>query len=339
MILSHRQECRDPADHIWALAGLSRELAAMIPILSPAPKETEATVSAATLRGHILRACIKGSDWPWVSLLAPLTLTYHAILSQLMPVSVLSYCSLGPTPGPTNYSETILRYLKGSSSHSISVPIVLSLALGVCSLRDIAHTSTIFYESLVGKIQLLRALFDDDELGGSQIYTNTSGWVRAYQLSLMVLNQETLSAFLYLDQATRKRYIKPVSWVQVFGNATAILQSIGFHALFIFLALFVLIVTTDFTISLCICAPATVLMAIGWDSKLWRDVPRFVAPVITVVLLWVSVWWGRRRGWLLGRSRAGWKVVNFSEAHALAHWARGPEYNRWVNPRYRYNYY
>jgi hypothetical protein len=85
------------------------------------------------------------------------------------------------------------------------------------------HTSTVFFESFFAKFKLLRALSDDDELGGSQIYLNASDWVRGYQLGLMVLNRDTLSALLYLDQASQKRYIKHVHWFMVLCNAYEIL--------------------------------------------------------------------------------------------------------------------
>ncbi|KAE9363189.1 hypothetical protein N431DRAFT_564779 [Stipitochalara longipes BDJ] len=339
LILGHRQQCKEPADRVWALAGLSHELAAVIPILSPSPQENENTISAATLRGHIIRASIKTHDWRWFSLMLPLTLSYGAILSQLTPVSVLNYLWPGFTNPLTTYPEGILRYVIGDSSNSVRVSTVLGLILGVCSLYDIVHTSTVFFESFVGKIQLLRALFEDDELGGSQIYINASGWVRGYQLSLMVLNRDTLSAFLCLDQASQKRYIKPVHWVMVLLNAWEIVYAIALNVLFAFCTWLVFMFTTDFIISLCICAPATVIMAIFWDAKLWSGVLQFMAPFIAVLLLGVLVWWGRRRDWFRRRSRTRRKVAHFPEANNLADWAQGLEYKRWANPRYKYTYY
>jgi hypothetical protein len=131
MILGHRQQCKEPADRVWALAGLSHELAAVIPILSPPPQENGNTISAATLRGHIIRASIKTHDSRWFSLMLPFTYSYSGILSQLTPVSVLNYLWPGFTKPLTTYLEGILRYRIGDLSNLVRVSTVLGLILGV----------------------------------------------------------------------------------------------------------------------------------------------------------------------------------------------------------------
>ena len=339
LILGHRQQCKEPADRVWALAGLSHELAAMIPLLSPSPHENETPISAATLRGYIIRASIKNHDTRWFALMLLLTLAYVGIVSRLTPVSALNYMWPGFTEPLKTSSVYLLRYLMGDSSKFVRLSMVLGFIGGICSLYDIEHTSTVFFESFVGKIQLLRALFDDDELGGSQIYSNASRWVRGYQLGLMVLNRDTVSAFLCLDHASQKRYIRPVHWFIVLGNVWEILQAIGLNAMCAFCTWLVFMVTADFMVSLCICAPATVVMAVFWDARLWSGVLQFLAPFMAVVLLAVLVWYGRRRGWLRRRACTRRKVVHFPEANNLADWTKGLGYNRWANPRYKYTYY
>ncbi|KAF4624811.1 hypothetical protein G7Y89_g13357 [Cudoniella acicularis] len=317
---------------------LENLISAIIPPPSTSPqRDDENLVTMEALRGHIIRALIKTHHETGFHLMLPFTFSYCYIFTRLTSFSLLDYLWPGNSDPLARYVKGNLRWdgWTGRTSYIAYLPTVLVLV----GLSRIVEISTSFFHNRVGEMQLLRDILDTTDLAGSPIYFSPSRPVRVLQLCLLLVNRDTLLAFLRLDRASQERYSKYAYWLFVFLNLLEIILVVAFYIYFGFCTYLVVMFSLNFMFSLFVLAPVVIMMAIFWDAKFWVLVLKFGLAAGVLILLGVLHWWNRTRGGFKNQQSARKKLVVFPEAEDIAQWAQGPGYNRWSNPRYKFTYY
>ncbi|KAH7317303.1 heterokaryon incompatibility protein-domain-containing protein [Rhexocercosporidium sp. MPI-PUGE-AT-0058] len=184
--MGRRQKCKDPADRIWAMVGISPSLSQNIPRL-------DKPLTPAELRGYILRACLGPFDFTWGLWLLPVIYVWVGSFDDPFEDAFLN------DPWP----DLVLTYIHAIAIFILAVVTAIICCIGllgwlvVCFRRR--RLVIDFYQGLAGKAMLIFDLLDADLLDGVQTWEDERWTRRIWSVAKALLHWKTLSAFFRVD--------------------------------------------------------------------------------------------------------------------------------------------